>query len=129
MTTYGFRRQVDAPFEQAVETVTARLKDQGFGVLTRIDVTEKFREKLGIDFPKYVILGACNPASAHRALLAEEDIGLLLPCNVVVYEKDGRTVVAVIKPTVAMQMVDNPALKELAEAIEAKLQNVIESIA
>jgi uncharacterized protein (DUF302 family) len=125
MATYGFHKQVNAPFERAVEEVTARLKDQGFGILTRIDVQEKFKEKLGIDFRKYVILGACNPASAHQALLAEEDIGLLLPCNVVVYEKDGGAVVSIIKPTVAMQMVDNPRLKGLAEAVEARLEKVM----
>ena len=128
MVAYGFRKQLDASFEQVVEQVTARLKDQGFGVLTTIDVRGKFKEKLGIDFRKYVILGACHPASAHQALLAEEDIGLLLPCNVIVYEKDGGTVVAIIKPTVAMQMVDNPALRELAETIEGKLQSVMDSI-
>jgi uncharacterized protein (DUF302 family) len=107
MIAYGFSKQVDAPFEKAAEDVTARLKDQGFGILTTIDVKAKFKEKLGIDFKKYVILGACNPASAHKAILAEEDVGLLLPCNVIVCEKDGGTAVSIIKPTVAMQMVDH----------------------
>jgi uncharacterized protein (DUF302 family) len=128
MITYGFRKQVDAPFEQAVEAVTAQLKEQGFGILTRIDVQEKFKEKLGIDFRKYVILGACNPANAHQALLAEEDIGLLLPCNVVVYEKDGGSVVSIIKPTAAMQMVENPRLKDIAEAVEAKLAEIMAAL-
>jgi uncharacterized protein (DUF302 family) len=128
MIAYGFRKQVDAPFEEAVAAVTARLKEQGFGILTQIDVKEKFKEKLGIDFQKYVILGACNPANAHQALLAEEDIGLLLPCNVVVYEKDGGSVVSIIKPTVAMQMVDNPQLKGIAEAVEAKLEKVMAAL-
>jgi uncharacterized protein (DUF302 family) len=128
MIMYGFHKQVDAPVEEAVEVVTARLKEQGFGILTRIDVREKFQEKLGIDFRKYVILGACNPANAHQALLAEEDIGLLLPCNVVVYEKDGGSVVSIIKPTVAMQMVDNPKLKDIAEAVEAKLAKVMAAL-
>jgi uncharacterized protein (DUF302 family) len=128
MIAYGFRKQVDAPFEEAVEAVTARLKEQGFGILTQIDVKEKFKEKLGIDFQKYVILGACNPANAHQALLAEEDIGLLLPCNVVVYEKGGGSVVSIIKPTAAMQMVDNPQLKGIAEAVEAKLEKVLAAI-
>jgi uncharacterized protein (DUF302 family) len=128
MITYGFRKQVDAPFEQTVEAVTAQLKEQGFGILTRIDVQEKFKEKLGIDFRKYVILGACNPANAHQALLAEEDIGLLLPCNVVVYEKDGGSVVSIIKPTAAMQMVENPRLKDIAEAVEAKLAEIMAAL-
>jgi uncharacterized protein (DUF302 family) len=128
MIAYGFRKQVDVPFEEAVEAVTARLKEQGFGILTQIDVKEKFQEKLGIDFQKYVILGACNPANAHQALLVEEDIGLLLPCNVVVYEKGGGSVVSIIKPTVAMQMVDNPQLKGIAEAVEAKLEKVLAAV-
>jgi uncharacterized protein (DUF302 family) len=128
MIAYGSSKQVDKPFKDTVDEVTARLKDQGFGVLTTIDVREKFREKLGIDFKEYVILGACHPASAHRAILAEEDVGLLLPCNVIVYEKDGKTAVSVIKPTVAMQMVDNPDLKTIAEEIEAKLESVLASV-
>jgi uncharacterized protein (DUF302 family) len=128
MIAYGFRKQVDVPFEEAVEAVTARLKEQGFGILTQIDVKEEFQEKLGIDFQKYVILGACNPANAHQALLVEEDIGLLLPCNVVVYEKGGGSVVSIIKPTVAMQMVDNPQLKGIAEAVEAKLEKVLAAV-
>jgi uncharacterized protein (DUF302 family) len=128
MIAYGFSKQVDAPFEKAVEDVTAKLKDQGFGVLTAIDVKAKFKEKLGIDFKKYVILGACNPASAHAAILAEENVGLLLPCNVIVYEKDGKTVVSIIKPTVAMQMVGNPELRAIAETVEAKLSRVIAAI-
>jgi uncharacterized protein (DUF302 family) len=128
MIAYGFTKQVRAPFEKVVEDVTARLKDQGFGVLTTIDVKAKFKEKLGIDFKKYVILGACDPANAHAAILAEEDIGLLLPCNVIVYENDGGTVVSIIKPTVAMQMIDNPELKAIAEKVEAKLAHVIASI-
>jgi len=128
MAIYGFSRLVDKPFKDVVDEVTARLKDQGFGVLTTIDVREKFKEKLGIDFRKYVILGACNPANAHKAILAEEEIGLLLPCNVIVYEKDGRTAVSVIKPTVAMQMVDNPDLKTIAREIEAKLESVVASL-
>jgi uncharacterized protein (DUF302 family) len=128
MIAYGFRKQVDAPFEETVEAVTVGLKEQGFGILTQIDVKEKFQEKLGIDFQKYVILGACNPANAHQALLVEEDIGLLLPCNVVVYEKGGGSVVSIIKPTVAMQMVDNPQLKGIAKAVEAKLEKVMAAI-
>jgi uncharacterized protein (DUF302 family) len=129
MIAYGFSKEVGVSFEQAVDEVTQRLKDAGFGVLTKIDIKEKLKEKLGIDFKKYVILGACNPANAHKALLAEEDVGLLLPCNVIVYDRNGRTVVSVIRPTVAMQMVDNPGLKTIAEEVEAKLESVIASLA
>jgi uncharacterized protein (DUF302 family) len=91
-------------------------------------VKEKFKEKLGLDFKKYIILGACNPSSAHRAIQTEENIGLLLPCNVVVYEKDGKTAIAIIKPAAAMQMIDNVNLHEIAEDIEQKLKNVFEAL-
>jgi len=125
MMNYGFSKELRMPLSQALEKITAGLADHGFGVLTKIDVRKKFKEKLGIDFKRYVILGACNPASAHEAILAEEDIGLLLPCNVIVYEKDGMSVVSVIRPTVAMQMVDSADLQVIAEAVEAELESVL----
>jgi uncharacterized protein (DUF302 family) len=108
--------------------VTQELKKEGFGILTTIDVRQKFREKLGIDFPYYLILGACNPDLAHKALLAEEDIGLLLPCNVVVYDGDGKTVLGVIRPSTAMGMVQSLGLKETAAEVEAKLKKVFDSV-
>ena len=129
MINYGFTKELDLPYEQVIEKVTAKLANEGFGILSRIDVREKFREKLGIDFMKYVILGACNPAKAHSAILAEQDIGLMLPCNVIVYEKGGKTIVSVIKPTAAMQMINNKDLQEIAAAVEAKLSKVISSLA
>ena len=129
MINYGFTKEFDLPYEQVIEKVTAKLANEGFGILSRIDVREKFREKLGIDFMKYVILGACNPAKAHSAILAEQDIGLMLPCNVIVYEKGGKTIVSVIKPTAAMQMINNKDLQEIAAAVEAKLSKVISSLA
>jgi uncharacterized protein (DUF302 family) len=128
MIDYGFTKEVDMSFEEAVEIVTEELKKEGFGILSKIDVQEKFKEKLGIDFKKYVILGACNPASAHKAILAEENIGLMLPCNVIIYEREDKTTIAVIKPTVAMKMIGNKKLKEVAENIETKLENVIKAI-
>ncbi len=128
MISYGFKKQIGLSFPQAVETVTQELKKEGFGILTTIDVKAKFREKLGMDFPDYLILGACNPDLAHRAILEEEDIGLLLPCNVVIYEKDGKTVLDVIKPSTAMGMVDNPGLKETATEVEAKLKKVFDAV-
>ena len=129
MINYGFTKELDVPYEQAIERVTARLADEGFGILSRIDVREKFREKLGIDFMRYVILGACNPAKAHSAIIAEQDIGLMLPCNVIVYEKEGKTIVSAIKPTAAMQMINNKDLLQIAAAVEAKLSKVISSLA
>jgi uncharacterized protein (DUF302 family) len=128
MTSYGFTKVLDLPFGTVRKMVTEALKKEGFGILTEIDVKARFREKLGIDFKEYVILGACNPPYAHKAILAEEDIGLLLPCNVIVYEKDHGTALAVIRPTVAMQMVENEALADLAAQVEAKLERVFSSV-
>ena len=128
MINYGFIKELAVSFEQAVEDVTAALKKEGFGILTKIDVRDKFKEKLGIEFRNYVILGACNPPSAHKAILAEENIGLMLPCNVIVYEKAGKTMVGIIKPTVAMGMIDNEALKPLSLEIEAQLNNVFATL-
>ena len=128
MINYGFTKEVDLPFEEVIVKVTEELKKEGFGILTKIDVREKFKEKLGIDFKKYVILGACNPASAHKAILAEENIGLMLPCNVIIYEKENRTTISIIKPTVAMHMIDNKDLEEVAGIIETKLKQVVGAI-
>ena len=128
MINYGFTKEVDMSFEEVIEIVTEELKKEGFGVLTMIDVKEKFKEKLGIDFKKYVILGACNPSSAHKAILAEENIGLMLPCNVIIYEKEKKTAISIIKPTVAMSMINNDKLKQIAERIEAKLEHVFEVV-
>jgi len=128
MINYGFTTELETSYEQAVKQVTDKLEEAGYGVLTTIDVKEKFKQKLGIDFKKYVILGACNPANAHKAIEAEENIGLMLPCNVIVYEKGDRVVVSAIKPVVAMQMVDNPRLEEIAQDVETQLKQVIDSI-
>jgi uncharacterized protein (DUF302 family) len=128
MSEYGFTQELDMSFEAALEKVKARLKDEGFGVLTTIDVQEKFREKLDVDFKKYVILGACNPGMAHQALEAEENIGLMLPCNVIVYEKASKTLVAAIRPTVAMRMIDNADLQRVAEKVEQSLQKIVGSL-
>ena len=128
MINYGFTKEIDKSFEEAVDFVSDELQKEGFGILTKIDVKDKFKEKLGIDFKKYVILGACNPLSAHKAIVAEENIGLMLPCNVILYEKGDKTVISIIRPTVAMKMIDNKKLKELAEHIETKLEHVIDAL-
>ena len=128
MITYGFTKESKLPFEDAIERVTQELQKEGFGVLTSIDMKVKFREKLNIDFNKYVILGACNPPLAYESLSVEEDVGLLLPCNVIVYDRDGTTIVSIIKPTAGMGMIENRALREIAEKVEAKLKRVIEAI-
>lgn len=128
MINYGFKKELDLGFDEALEKVTEELKKEGFGVLTEIDVKATLKRKLDVDFPRYQILGACNPPNAHRALLAEEDIGLMLPCNVIVYEKGDKSVVSVIRPTAAMGMIDNPQLRQVAQTVEAKLKRVFDSL-
>ncbi len=128
MIHYGFTKELDIPYETVVELVREALKKEGFGVLTEIDVKEKMKEKLGLDMRKYIILGACNLPNAYKAILAEENIGLMLPCNVIVYEKGDRTVLSVIKPTVAMKMIDNRELDAIAEFIEVKLKTAFDAI-
>lgn len=125
---YGKKRAIDMSFEQAIEKVKTALKEQGFGVLTEIDVKETLRKKLDVNYSKYVILGACNPQNAYRALQVEQDIGLMLPCNVIVYEEGEKTVIAAIKPTVAMGMIENDELKTIAEEIESRLGKAIDNV-
>jgi uncharacterized protein (DUF302 family) len=128
-TKYAFSKTVDLGYEEALEKVTEELKKEGFGILTEIDVKETLKKKLDVDFKPYKILGACNPPFAYKALQAEEQIGLMLPCNVIVYVNDeGKTVVAAIDPIASMQAVDNPALGEVAETIRGKLKSVIERL-
>lgn len=128
MIKYGFTKEIDASFEETINKVTNELKKEGFGILSQIDVSEKFKEKLGIEFKKYMILGACNPPSAHKAILAEENIGLMLPCNVVIYERQNKTVISMIRPRVAMQMINNAELEQIAYTVEGKLKKVFDSI-
>ena len=128
MINYGFTKELNVPFEELIEVVTQGLKKEGFGILTKIDVKEKFKEKLGVDFKKYAILGACNPSNAHQAILAEQNIGLMLPCNVIVYEKGDKTVISIIRPTVTMEMIDNEELKKIAMNVETQLKKVFDSI-
>lgn len=128
MINYGFTKELDVPYQTVIEQVREALKKEGFGILTEIDVKEKMKEKLGIDMRKYIILGACNPPNAYKAILVEENIGLMLPCNVIVYEKGNKTVLSVIRPTIAMQMIDNMKLPKIAEAVEGQLKKVFDAI-
>lgn len=125
---YGYTKQLNVDFEEALEQVKDGLSEEGFGVLTEIDVQETLRKKLGVDFDRYIILGACNPTFAHKALQAETEIGLLLPCNVIVREKDGNVFVSAIIPTVAMSMVENQELGNIAQGVEEKLKSVIDEL-
>lgn len=130
MSHYGIRKTVQLPYEKAIEKITAALKDNGFGVLTEIDMKAKLKEKLDVDFRRYVILGACNPPLAHQALQAEPEIGLLLPCNVIVYEIDeGSSVVSAIDPGMMVRVVpDNPAVQEVAIDAKIRLTRAIDSL-
>lgn len=125
---YGFSKTVDMPYEQVIEKVTAELKKEGFGVLTSIDVKDTLKQKINVDFKKYAILGACNPPIAHRALQEEEDLGLLLPCNVVVYEKENKTRVSIFDPMVMTWIMENDNMKPIATEVQEKLQRVLKAI-
>ncbi|MHB8930302.1 MAG: DUF302 domain-containing protein [Melioribacteraceae bacterium] len=128
-TNYGFSKIVNLGYDEAIEKVTEELKKEGFGVLTEIDVKETLKKKLDVDFRPYKILGACNPPFAYKALQSEEQIGLMLPCNVIVYVNDkSETVVAAIDPIASMQAVKNETLGEVADTIQSKLKKVIESL-
>jgi uncharacterized protein (DUF302 family) len=129
-TRYGIGTTVELPYEAAVARVREELGKEGFGVLTEIDVAATLKKKLDVAFRPYIILGACNPPLAHRALSAETDIGLLLPCNVVVYaaEQEGRSVVAAMDPDAALSLADNPQIAELATEVKERLQRVLERV-
>jgi uncharacterized protein (DUF302 family) len=129
-TRYGIRADVPLSYEEAVERTTQALKTEGFGVLTTIDVQQTLRQKLDREFRKYVILGACNPPLADRALHAELEIGLLLPCNVIVYESEpGRSVVAAMAPIAALGIVgDNAQLESVAKEADQRLRRALKSL-
>lgn len=126
---YGYSKTVGLSFEEAITKTTEELKKEGFGVLTQIDVKETLKKKLDVDFRKYRILGACNPPLAFKALNMELELGLFLPCNVIVYENDkGEMVVTAIDPIVSLWRTDNPKLEPVAKEAAAKLQRVIDAL-
>jgi len=126
---YYFSKTLPVVFEEAVRRTTEALKQQGFGIITEIDVKETFKKKLGIDFRNYRILGACNPTLAHEALNLEDKIGTMLPCNVVVQDApDGATEIAAIDPVASMLAIENPLLKQAAERVRERLEKVIPSL-
>jgi uncharacterized protein (DUF302 family) len=131
MTEMAYNVSVNTPYDESLERVINALKEEGFGVLTRIDVHDTFKEKLGVDFRKYAILGACNPPLAHKALSARPDAGLMLPCNVVVEEVEGGTLVRIVNAAAMMQaggLDGDPVLKEVGGEAEARLKRVAEAI-
>ena len=125
---YGYKKQVELSYEDAIEKTKESLKEHGFGVLTEIDVKATLKQKLDVDFDKYIILGACKPKMALKALSIERDIGLMLPCNVIVYEQEDNIFVSAILPSIAMGMIENPELGEIAKTVENDLKEVIDSI-
>jgi uncharacterized protein (DUF302 family) len=129
-TDYGFRATLNIPYEEAIEKATAALKEEGFGVLTEIDVKTTLKQKINADFQRYIILGACNPNLAYQALQNELEIGLLLPCNVIVYETDeGHAVVSIVNPLAMLGVVENDDLKAVADEATARLTRVVEKLA
>ena len=126
--SYHFSKTVDCSFDQAIELATEKLSAEGFGVLTTIDVSATLKKKLDVDMKRYTILGACNPSYAHQALLAESKIGTMLPCNVVVQETDTGIEISAVDPMASMKAIENPALGEIAIAVQSKLKKVIESL-
>lgn len=126
--TYYFAKTLDVPFDEAVERTVAALKEHGFGVLTRIDVKSTLKEKIGAEFRPYIILGACNPRMAHQALQAEDKIGTMLPCNVIVQEQGRKSEVAAVDPVASMQAIENPGLAGIATKVREALKAVVQSL-
>ena len=127
--SYYFTKVVEGKFSKVIENVTEELKKEGFGILTEIDVKATLKKKLDVDFRNYMILGACNPPFAYKALQVEEKVGTMLPCNVVVQERsDGKIEVSAVDPAASMQAIDNVVLGEVAQAIQHKLKKVISNL-
>ena len=126
---YHFSKSMQISFDDAVQRVTDELKKEGFGILTEIDVRDTLKKKLNVDFRRYRILGACNPQFAYQALQAENKIGTMLPCNIVVQETpDGAIEISAVDPVASMQAIENPTLEKTAEQVRAKLRKVIDSL-
>jgi len=127
--SYFIAKTVSKTYEQAIADVTAALKEEGFGILTEIDVAATLKKKIDVDVPRYIILGACNPKLAHKAIAAENQVGVLLPCNVVVQEhKDGRVEVSAMDPVGAMGIIGNPVLTEIATDVKGRLDRVMSKL-
>ena len=127
--SYAFTKEVPLSYEEAIVKVTEELKKEGFGVLTEIDVKATLKKKLDVDFNKYIILGACNPPYAYKILQVQEDIGLLLPCNVIIYEnKEGRTIISAVNPESMLSVIPNTELDEISTQVAEKLSRVVDNV-
>ncbi|MHB8261941.1 MAG: DUF302 domain-containing protein [Bacteroidia bacterium] len=126
---YYFSKLINASFDEAVDKTIEALKTEGFGVISEINIHEKLKEKLNVDFKRYKILGACNPSIAYKALQAEDKIGVMLPCNVLVIEQEKNTIeIAAVNPIISMLAIQNPALGDIAKQVTDKLKKIIENI-
>ena len=126
---YSFSKTIDMTFDEAISRVKQELQREGFGVLTEIDVKETLKRRLNVDFQRYTILGACNPSFAYQALQLEDEVGTMLPCNVIVQEHaDGGVKVSAVDPVASMQAIDNPNLNEIADQVQARLKSVIDAL-
>lgn len=125
---YGYKKQINLPYDQAVAKTREELAKEGFGVMTEIDVKATLKKKLNVDFDDYIILGACNPPFAYQALKVIKDVGVMMPCNLVVYKDNGQTFVEAVMPTILMNFFQNEQLKPVAEQIEAKIKKVVDSL-
>ena len=126
---YSFSTTIDMTFDEAISSVKQELQREGFGVLTEIDVKETLKQKLNVDFQRYTILGACNPSFAYQALQLEDEVGVMLPCNVIVQEHAGGGVrISAVDPVASMQAIDNPKLKEIADQVRDRLKSVIDAL-
>jgi len=127
-SNYGYSKKLSLAFEQAIENTKEELKKEGFGVLSEIDIKATLKKKIDADMENYTILGACHPSSAYQSIQSEIEIGLMLPCNVIVYQKNNEVFVSAIKPSIAMGMIENNELGEVAVDIENKLKTVIDNL-
>ena len=125
---YKYKKESKLSFEDTILKTKNELSKEGFGVLTEIDVRETLKTKLGVEYENYIILGVCNPSLAHQALLAEKEVGLFMPCNVIIYEETGKNFVSAMMPTVALQALSNPVTEKIAKQAEEKLKKVVDSI-
>lgn len=125
---YKYKKESELPFEDTVLKTKDELSKEGFGVLTEIDVRATLKTKLGVEYGNYIILGVCNPSLAHQALLADKEVGLFMPCNVIIYEENSRSFVSAMMPTVALQAIPNPIIDKIAKQAEEKLKMVVDSI-
>lgn len=127
---YSCQKVLRVPFSEAVEKVKSLLPSEGFGVLTEIDVQATLKKKLKVDFPNYLILGICNPAFAYKALQAEKEVGLVMPCNIIIYDdlETGKVVVSAMLPTAALKTINSPHLNSIAEEVEPKIKRIIETL-